>query len=186
MTYIPELLPVRLYGDDWLRKKLPEFDYSKEALHNFIEDMIYTMYQRDGVGLSANQVGSLWRIIVIDPERNENKDSQNPIVMINPVLEKREGEVIYEEGCISLPDIFADVTRSKTITYSYTDREGKRISDSATGMKAVVIQHEYDHLEGILFTDHLGTLTRLRIMHKLKALAARAKDGQNIMEGLHL
>ena len=183
----PNLLPVRLYGDDLLRKKLPELDFNTEGLQEFIDDLIYTMYKRDGVGLAANQVGSEWRLFVIDPDwANSENDNQIPIVMLNPVIESRSGEIVYEEGCISLPDIFGSVKRSANISYSYTDRYGKRITENAEQTKAVVIQHEYDHLEGILFVDHLGTLARLKIMHQLKRLQARAKDGQNILEGLSL
>ncbi|MDD3606418.1 MAG: peptide deformylase [Candidatus Cloacimonas acidaminovorans] len=186
MKYKPKILPVRLYGDDFLRKKLPEIDYNTPGLQEFIEDLIYTMYARDGIGIAANQVGSFYRMIVIDPEQDNKLNKKSPIVMINPVIENREGEVVYEEGCISLPDVFADVSRSKKITYSYTDRMGNRITETAEEIKAVVIQHEFDHLEGILFIDYLGTLDRLKIMHKLKKLQARAVNGQNILEGLTL
>ena len=186
MIYEPKNLPVRLYGDEFLRKKLPELELNTPGLQEFIQDFIYTMYARDGVGLAANQVGSLYRMIVIDPDRENKWDKKNPIVMINPIIESRESEVVYEEGCISLPDVFADVSRSKKITYSYTDRMGNRITETAEEIKAVVIQHEFDHLEGILFIDYLGTLDRLKIMHKLKKLQARAVNGQNILEGLTL
>lgn len=183
----PNLLPVRLYGDDFLRKKLPELDFNTKGLQEFIDDLIYTMYKRDGVGLAANQVGSDWRIIVVDPDwANSEDENKNPIVMINPEILSRSGEIVYEEGCISLPDIFGSVKRSGKITYSYTDRNGKRITENAEQTKAVVIQHEYDHLEGILFVDHLGTLARLKIMYQLKRLQARAENGQNILEGLSL
>ncbi|HPA24684.1 MAG TPA: peptide deformylase [Candidatus Cloacimonas sp.] len=186
MIYEPKNLPVRLYGDEFLRKKLPELELNTPGLQEFIQDFIYTMYARDGVGLAANQVGSLYRMIVIDPDRENKWDKKNPIVMINPVIESRESEVVYEEGCISLPEIFADISRSKRITYSYTDLKGNRQTESAEGLKAVIIQHECDHLDGILFIDHLGTISRLKIMHKLKKLQARAVDGQNILEGFNL
>ncbi len=186
MKYQPKLLPVRLYGDDILKQKLPEVDFNTPGLQEFIQDLIYTMYARDGVGLAANQVGSLWRVIVIDPKYEDFTDKKHPQVLINPVIESREGEVVYEEGCISLPDVFADVTRSKIITYTYTDLSGNRQTESAEAKKAVVIQHEYDHLEGILFTDRLGRIARLKILHKLNALQARAVNGQNIMEGFAL
>ena len=182
----PKILPVHLYGDEFLRKKLPELELNTPGLQEFIQDFIYTMYARDGVGLAANQVGSLYRMIVIDPDRENKWDKKNPIVMINPVIESREGEVVYEEGCISFPEIFADISRSKRITYSYTDLKGNRQTESAEGLKAVIIQHECDHLDGILFIDHLGTISRLKIMHKLKKLQARAVDGQNILEGFNL
>ena len=93
-----QILPVRL-TDDLLRKKLPELDFNTEGLQEFIDDLIYTMYKRDGVGLAANQVGSEWRLFVIDPDwANSENDNKNPIVMINPVIESRSGEIVYEEG----------------------------------------------------------------------------------------
>jgi len=96
MKYKPKILPVRLYGDDFLRKKLPEIDYNTPGLQEFIEDLIYTMYARDGIGIAANQVGSFYRMIVIDPEQDNKLNKKSPIVMINPVIENREGEVVYE------------------------------------------------------------------------------------------
>lgn len=179
-----KLLPIRLYGDDILRQKLAECDLQDPALQDFIPDLIYTMYERDGVGLAANQVGSTLRVFVIDPGISEEDAEPNPIVMINPVIETREGEINGDEGCISLPGIFAPVNRAKKISYSFTDLEGKRVSETAEGYKAVVIQHEYDHLEGILFTDHLGTLARLKVKRHLKEIASTAVNGTNIMEKL--
>ncbi|MDD2230153.1 MAG: peptide deformylase [Candidatus Cloacimonetes bacterium] len=179
----PRLLPVRLYGDTILRTKLTECDVNDPALQELIPDLIYTMYERDGVGLASNQIGSHFRVFVIDPDWAREDAEPNPIVMINPVIETREGEVMNEEGCISLPGIFANVHRAVKISYSYSDPEGNRIQDTTEGFKAVVIQHEYDHLEGIVFTDRVGTLTKLKLKRKLNELAAQAVDGVNIMEG---
>jgi len=181
---MPRLLPVRLYGDNILRQKLSACDPADPGLKDFIPDLIHTMYARDGVGLAANQVGFTYRIFVIDPTISEEGAKPNPIVMINPVIESREGEIQGEEGCISLPGIFAGVTRAQKIVYSYTDPEGKRVKETAEDYKAIVIQHEYDHLEGIVFTDHLGTLARLKVKPKLKKLESLASNGTNIMEGL--
>ncbi|MCK9309075.1 MAG: peptide deformylase [Candidatus Cloacimonetes bacterium] len=179
----PRLLPVRLYGDNILRTKLSECDVNDPALHEFISDLSFTMYERDGVGLAANQVGSHFRVFVIDPDWAREDIEPNPIVMINPVIESREGEADNEEGCISLPGIFANVHRAVKISYSYTDPQGNRIQETAEGFKAVVIQHEYDHLEGFVFTDRVGTLAKLRLKRRLNEIAATAVDGINIMEG---
>ena len=181
---MPRLLPVRLYGDNILRQKLTPCDPNDPELQALIPDLIFTMYERDGVGLAANQVGSTFRVFVIDPGISEEDAKPNPIVMINPIIESREGEIQGEEGCISLPGIFGSVNRAKTITYSYTDIKGKRIRETAEDYKAVVIQHEYDHLEGVVFTDHFGTLAKLKVKRKLKDLEAKASNGTNIMEGL--
>ncbi len=179
-----KLLPIRLYGDEILRNKLPECDPHDPALQAFIPDLIFTMYQRDGVGLAANQVGSTFRVFVIDPGISEEGAEPNPAVMINPLIESREGEINGDEGCISLPGIFAAVNRAKKISYSYTDPEGQRHHETAEGYKAVVIQHEYDHLEGIVFTDRLGTLAKLKVKRRLKELASTTVNGTNIMEKL--
>lgn len=184
MKRIPKLLPVRLYGDEILRKKLPECDALDPALQQFLPDMIFTMYERDGVGLAANQVGSEFRMFVMDPDWAREDREPNPIVMINPLIESRDGEIYGEEGCISLPGIFADVPRSARITISWTDEKGAKHTEEAEGYRAVVIQHEFDHLDGIVFTDRISTLAKLRAKRKLKDLAARAVDGKNIMEGL--
>lgn len=179
-----KLLPVRLYGDDILRQKLAECDPQDPGLHALIPDLIYTLYQRDGVGLAANQVGSTFRVFVIDPGICEEDAEPNPTVMINPIISSREGEINGDEGCISLPGIFAGVNRAKKIAYSYTDVDGQRHHETAEDYKAVVIQHEYDHLEGILFIDHLGTLAKLKVKRQLKDLASTAVNGTNIMEKL--
>jgi peptide deformylase len=178
------LLPIRLYGDAILRQKLPESDINDLGLLALIPDLVYTMYERDGVGLAANQVGSTYRMFVIDPNWAREDVEPDPIVMINPTMESTEGEIVGEEGCISLPGIYADVHRAARITISYTDSEGNRQTKNAEGFEAVVIQHEYDHLEGILFTDKIGTLAKLKLKRKLRDIADLAVDGINIMEDL--
>ena len=184
MSREPRLLPVRLFGDEILKKKLPECNPHDPAIQDFIPDLIHTMYERDGVGLAANQVGSELRMFVIDPFWAQEGKTKNPIVMINPVIESSEGEVVGEEGCISLPGIYADVHRSARISYSYTDEQGNRISGTAEDFKAVVIQHEFDHLEGIVFTDRISTLARLRLKVKLKELASHTVNGKNELKGI--
>ncbi len=184
MKPVCKVLPIRLFGDALLRLKLPECNVDNPELLAFIPDLIYTMYERDGVGLAANQVGSKFRIFVIDPHWSREDVKPNPMVMINPVIESAEGEIVGEEGCISLPGIYADVHRAARISYSYTDPSGTRHSETAEGFEAVVIQHEYDHLEGIVFTDKIGTLAKLKLRRRLKDLADASVDGVNIMEGL--
>jgi peptide deformylase len=180
----PKLLPIRLFGDTILRTKLTECDVNDPALQEFIPNLVHTMYERDGVGLAANQAGSYFRVFVIDPDWAREDAPPNPIVMINPVIESREGEVEHEEGCISLPGIYAYVHRAAKISYSYTDPLGNRIQETAEGFKAVVIQHEYDHLEGFVFTDRISILAKLKLKRKLNEMAAKAVNGTNILEGL--
>jgi len=102
------------------------------------------------------------------------------MVMINPVIEESSGETETEEGCISIPDIYAKVVRPSNITVSYTDLQNERHRINLSGYAAVIVQHEYDHLEGILFIDHLSTIARLKIRNKLKELQKNTVDGINI------
>ena len=176
-----KLLPVRIFGDDILRKKLKDVDLKDPDLPRYIEDLTYTMYERDGVGLASSQVGEDKRLFVIDPWWGGDEDAEHkPVVMINPEILEKEGEQVGDEGCISLPDIFAKVHRAYKIRYRYTTPQGKVVEAEAEGYEAIVIQHEYDHLNGVLFTDHLSTLARLKVLHKLKELEKSAVNGVNI------
>lgn len=177
---MPKILPIRILGDEILRKKLKEADHNDPFLSSFLPDLIHTMYERDGVGLAANQVGVNLRIFAIDPWWSRDGEERSPLVLINPTIHKLEGEQIGEEGCISLPDLYANVTRALKIEYSYTNTAGERIEASAEGFEAVVIQHEYDHLEGIVFTDRISTLAKLKLKRRMKEIEAEAKDGENI------
>ena len=180
---MPQELPIRILGDLILRTKSQEIALDDPQLTDLKPNMIHTMYLRDGVGLAANQVGIAKRIVVIDPDwARDDVMEQDPIEMINPVIHSREGEQQSEEGCISLPDIFAKVNRAQKISYSYTQPDGTRVSDTAEGFVAVVIQHELDHLDAVVFTAHLGTLARLKILPKLRELKAKAVDGVNIRQ----
>lgn len=177
---MPKTLAIRILGDAILRQKLKEADPNDPFLKSFLPDLIHTMYERDGVGLAANQVGVDLRIFVIDPWWSREGEEREPQVMINPTIDKMEGEQIGEEGCISLPDLYANVPRALKIDYSYTSPDGTRVQASAEGYEAVVIQHEYDHLEGVVFTDRISTLAKLKLKRRLKEMEAEAKDGVNI------
>lgn len=180
MNTTGELLPIRVYGDVMLRVKALPVQNFDDKLRKFLRDLTYTMYQRDGVGLAANQVGSNQRIFVIDTQWSKEDSVPSPVVMINPEITASEGEYEIEEGCISVPDIFAKVKRFNKIKYKYQDSHGNLHQEEAEGYKAVVIQHEYDHLNGVLFVDRLGKLAHLKIKRKLNALMNNAKDGVNI------
>ncbi|MCB5287276.1 MAG: peptide deformylase [Candidatus Cloacimonetes bacterium] len=177
-----KILPIRIYGDEILRKKLKEVDFKDPFLKEYLPDLIHTMYLRDGVGLASSQVGVDLRIFVIDPWWAREEGQKEPRVMINPVIHDRQGEQIGDEGCLSLPDIFAKVNRALKIRYSYYTPEGEFIEAEAEEYEAVVIQHEYDHLNGVLFTDLVSPLTKLKLKLTLKHMAALAKNGVNIMQ----
>lgn len=180
MSRKPRTLPIHIYGDAVLRLKAQEVDLSYPGLADLAEDLIHTMYQRDGVGLAAPQVGISQRIIVVDPHWAKDGNGREPVVMLNPVIEASSGETETEEGCISVPNLYAWVKRPSDITVSYTDLQGERQTLQLSGYPAVVIQHEYDHLEGVLFVDRLGTVAKLKLRRGLKELESTARDGVNI------
>ena len=156
------LLEVRLYGDPMLRRKAAHVGDVTPEIRRVIDDMIETMYHQVGIGLAAPQVGILYRLLVMDDGKGGAR------ALIDPVITSRSGSVVAEEGCLSLPGIFADVERSKSITVRAADDDGQPFDLEATGMQARVIQHEMDHLDGVLFIDHLSPVARDRIKKRIQ------------------
>jgi peptide deformylase len=156
------ILEIKEYGEPDLREKaLPVKEITPEIL-NLIKDMAETMYTASGVGLAASQVGVLKRIILVDGEEDEL------IVLINPVIIKSEGEVVEEEGCLSVPDIYSQVKRSSKVTIKALNDNGDLIEITKEGLTARALQHEIDHLDGILFIDRIGRMERQILLNKLK------------------
>ena len=160
------VLKVRKYGDPVLRKRAEPVSDITPQLRRMIEDMFETMYDEVGIGLAAPQVGISLRLMVVGDD-----NGRTPRALVNPVIADRGGEITAEEGCLSLPGIFAPVTRSEWVRLEAQDLEGKPVSIRAKGLTARVFQHEMDHLDGVLFIDHLDPMTRDRIKRKIK------KDG---------
>lgn len=143
-------------------------------IRTLIDDMIATMYDADGIGLAAIQVGQPKRILVLDIDQRDGK--KNPQAFINPKITWASDEMaVSEEGCLSIPEIWDEVERPARIKAEYLDRDGKKQELEADGLLAVCLQHEMDHLEGILFVDHLSKLKRTMAMKKLQK-AKRLKD----------
>jgi len=137
-----------------------------DATRALMDDMLETMYDAPGIGLAAIQIGVPQRVIVMDIAR-EGEEAQ-PRYFVNPeIMETDEESVPYEEGCLSVPDIYDSVDRPKRAKITYLNYEGERVTEWAEGLYAVCIQHEMDHLEGIVFLDHLSRLKRDRAMKKL-------------------
>jgi len=133
---------------------------------NLMCDMLETMYAANGIGLAAIQIGIPKRIIVIDISKDENK--KEPIYFVNPIVKNKNSEkATYEEGCLSVPDQFAEIERPNTCEVEYLDYNGKKQLLKAEGLLATCIQHEMDHLEGILFIDYLSKLKKSMIIKKL-------------------
>jgi peptide deformylase len=160
------LLPILEFPDPRLRTKAVPVDPARladPALQRLFDDMFETMYEAPGIGLAASQVDVHQRFMVIDV--SEEKDQ--PMVFVNPEIVSREGEQVYQEGCLSVPGIYADVTRANRIDVRFLDREGKPREMRVDGLLAVCIQHEMDHLDGKLFVDYLSPLKREMVRKKL-------------------
>jgi len=156
------LLEVRLYGDPMLRRKAAPVRAVTPEIRRVIDDMVETMFHQAGIGLAAPQVGVPYSLLVMD------NGTGGARALINPVIASRSGSIVGEEGCLSLPGIFAEVERSKAITVHATDEEERPFDLDAAGMQARVIQHEMDHLEGVLFIDHLSPVARDRIKKRIQ------------------
>ena len=131
-----------------------------------MDDMLETMYKAPGIGLAAVQIGILKRVVVIDVSRDENK--KNPIYLVNPViLERSKTTSVYEEGCLSLPEQYAEIEASDSCVVKYVDYNGKENELKAEGLLSTCIQHEVDHLDGKLFIDYLSKLKKDMIIKKL-------------------
>ncbi|HPU86278.1 MAG TPA: peptide deformylase [Candidatus Latescibacteria bacterium] len=163
------LLPIRIYGDPVLRRVAePVREFTRE-LQTLATDMIETMYAEPGVGLAAPQVGVSIRMIVIDPTAGDEKGKA--FALINPVVTRSGEHVVIEEGCLSVPDIRADVVRPERVSVDYQTIAGEPAHLDADDMVARIIQHEYDHLDGILFVDRISPVRRQLLRKQLKALA---------------
>lgn len=167
--------PITVYGDSVLRKRAEDIDKDTEGLKEIIENMWETMYYADGVGLAAPQTGMSIRMFVIDgssgaDEEPELKDFKK--VFINPEIIELSGDKwVMNEGCLSLPEIREDISRPETVRIKYFDENFEEHDEEFSGFVGRVIQHEYDHLEGILFIDYLSPLRKRLLKSKLNDIA---------------
>ena len=152
--------------DPILRQKSENLEKVDDELRKLLDDMLETMYSAPGIGLAAVQIGILKRLIVIDISKE--KEKKNPLFLINPeIIFKSKNTSIYEEGCLSLPGHFAEIERPAECQIKYIDYDGKKKEIKANGLLATCIQHEIDHLDGILFIDYLSKLKKDMILKKL-------------------
>jgi len=164
---IMSILKIYQYPDTVLRKNTQKITSFDNTLAQIVDDMVETMYDAPGVGLAAPQVGKSIRLIVVDTTEDKEGEKEH-MVLINPEIVKSEGKQIDEEGCLSVPELSANVKRCQKITVSYQDLQGKAHELSTEDRFAVVLQHEIDHLNGILFIDHLSPLKRNMYKKKVK------------------
>ena len=170
------LREVLQFPDPRLKKISQPVDEITDAIRELTRDMFEVMYDEPGIGLAAPQVGEAIRLFVIDTEWNEEDAERNPQVMINPEFIQSEGKIIWEEGCLSVPEYTADVERSARVTIRAMDLDGKEIVEEAEGLRAVCLQHELDHLDGKLFIDRISRLKRGLYVKKRKKLLAETDE----------
>ncbi|MBN9000164.1 MAG: peptide deformylase [Rhizobiales bacterium] len=138
-----------------------------DEVRRLLDDMLETMYEAPGIGLAAIQVGVPRRIVTIDVSGREEGEARKPLFLINPeILSSSDDRSVYEEGCLSIPDYFAEVERPASVRLRYVDRDGKQQEIEADGLLATCVQHELDHLEGRLFIDYLSRLKREMVVRK--------------------
>jgi peptide deformylase len=159
------ILPIITIPDPLLRKKAAPIERVDAGLLKLAENMLTTMYDAPGIGLAAPQVGILRRLIVMDPSRDE--EAKQPLIMVNPVILDRGSEIrTHEEGCLSIPDVTAEIERPAMTRVGFIDTEGKSREQTLEGIWSTLVQHEIDHLNGVLFIDYLSRLKRDMIVKK--------------------
>lgn len=178
----PKLLPIRIIGDKVLRQVAKPVEKIDDELLDFAADLTYTMYEKDGLGLAAPQVGKSIRMFVVDPFWGGEKESKKkPYVLINPKFISFQDEDEADEGCLSIPGIFEKVVRAKKVVLEAMNLKGQILHYEISDMFARVVQHENDHLNGILFIDKINKLRKLMIAKKLKELKKTTdENGVNI------
>jgi peptide deformylase len=164
------LRDILIWPDPLLKKSAEPVTTFDESIRTLVADMFETMYSADGVGLAAPQVGQLKNIIVLDtrPRQPESK----PVAMINPVILKKEGSTLYMEGCLSVPGEAEEVDRAQNVRVKFQDVDGTVHEYDCEGLLAIAVQHETDHLHGVMFTDHISVLKRELIRKRMKRLKA--------------
>ncbi len=151
--------------DPVLRKRAKPIERVDADLRRLMDDMLATMYDAPGIGLAAPQIGVLRRLIVMDPAKDDQP--KTPLVMVNPEILERSAEMrTHEEGCLSIPDFTAEIDRPAKTRVAYIDREGKKQEAELEGIWSTLVQHEIDHLNGILFIDYLSRLKRDMVVRK--------------------
>jgi peptide deformylase len=166
--------PILILPDPRLRAVADPVEEIDDEIKTLARDMLETMYEAPGIGLAATQLGEMKRLVVMDLSGEDEPD--NPIVMINPEILKFSDEtVVTEEGCLSIPELYYDVERPAEVTVRYTDLDGKVQEAAAKERFAICVQHELDHLDGVLYIDYLSRLKRDRVLKKFQKAEKLAK-----------
>lgn len=171
--------PLVILPDPVLRQVSKPVERVDDALTKLADDMLETMYDAPGIGLAAIQVGEPLRLLVIDLAKDDQP--KKPLVFINPeIVDSGDEACVHEEGCLSIPDYYADVERPGSVTVRSLDRLGNQQETEAEGLLARVLQHEIDHLNGVLFIDHISKLKRDMVVRKFKKMA-RERDKKRVV-----
>ena len=166
--------PILVLPDARLRAIADPIEKIDDSVKELARDMLETMYDAPGIGLAAPQIGEMKRMVVMDLAKDG--EEPDPLVMINPEILKFSDETVTtEEGCLSIPELYYDVERPAEVTVRYTDLEGKTVEKDATDRLAICIQHELDHLDGVLYIDYLSRLKRDRVLKKFQKAERLAK-----------
>ena len=157
------------YPDKTLRQKSQSIEKFNNELHELLDSMYPIMVNTNGIGLAAIQVAHPKQVLILNiPDEDGEQPKENLIEMINPVVTHKEGETTYQEGCLSVPSFYEDIVRYETITVNYQDRDGNTKTIEADGLLSIAIQHEFDHLQGILFIDKLSSSRRRKFEKEYK------------------
>ena len=173
------LREVLKFPDKRLREMSAPIEEVTDEIRQLTVDMLDVMYDEPGIGLAAPQLGETVRLIVIDTEWTADDTERNPLVLVNPKIVAREGKISWTEGCLSVPDFEAEVERSAFVRLEATDLEGAKVSIDATELQAVCVQHEIDHLDGILFIDRISRLKRNLYIQKRKKQVQREREEES-------
>lgn len=174
------IFPIVLYGDPVLKKRAKEVEQGDGSVKEFVSNMFDTMYAAQGVGLAAPQIGKSLRVFIVDttPMEEEGDEGLKGAFINAKIIEEDGEEWAFEEGCLSIPGIRADVERKPKVTIQYFDEHWEAHEKTFEGLKARVIQHEYDHIEGILFTDYLTPFKKRLLKGKLANISKGKTDAE--------
>ena len=171
------LREVLKFPDPRLRLVSQPIDRVSDEIRSLASDMCDVMYDEPGIGLAAPQVGEAIRLLVVDTQWTEEDAERNPLILVNPLLSEHEGKIGWTEGCLSVPDMEAEVERAERVRLRARDLEGQEIDIRAEGLQAVCFQHEVDHLDGVLFIDRISRLKRnLYVKRRKKQLKQELEE----------
>src|SRR5262245_15264546 len=173
------LRPVLQFPDKRLRRVSRPIETITDELRQLAQDMCEVMYDEPGIGLAAPQVGEDVRLIVVDTGWKDEDAEKNPLILVNPELSEHDGKIVWNEGCLSVPDFEAEVERSERVLLRALDLDSKPVEIRAEGLQAVCFQHEVDHLNGVLFIDRISRLKRSRYVLKRKKQLKREAEEQS-------